>query len=124
MFTLEKMLKEKPKVALWVSRNVRHYRWEKKLSQQKLSELSGADFRTISQIEEGRQIHGSHADTLYCLARALDVSIDQLFTHRDYTGKPLEATPEDRKWILELTPDEIQMLHDIHNSILRWKIGQ
>ncbi|MFE9921547.1 helix-turn-helix domain-containing protein [Streptomyces sp. NPDC005774] len=51
---------------------VRAARIERKLSQEKLAELSGLDRKTVNRIEQG---HGTLVDHLLLIAHALDVPL-------------------------------------------------
>lgn len=61
--------------------NVRHYRKKKKLTIQQLHELSGVSCGHISDIESGKCVPGLH--TSRKLAKALDVSLEELFPAMD-----------------------------------------
>jgi len=57
--------------------NLKKVRQEKKLSQEKLAELSGVGRVTISRLETG-ELKETTAGTLLKLAKALNVKIDKL----------------------------------------------
>ena len=60
---------------------VRQLRNGRKLSQQKLSDVSGLAVRTISRIERG--LMNPSYDVLAILVNVLDISFDSLFTSSD-----------------------------------------
>jgi len=60
-----------------IARNIRKYRKEKDLSQDKLSRLADVSHATIIKIESGG-IQSPTIDTVQKIARALGISIDDL----------------------------------------------
>lgn len=59
--------------------NLKRIRKENKLSQSKLSELSGVNLRTLQDYEQGhKDINGASALTVYKLAQALSCSMENL----------------------------------------------
>ncbi|MGW5931994.1 helix-turn-helix transcriptional regulator [Streptomyces anulatus] len=55
---------------------IRAARTARKMSQERLGELSDTDRQTINRIEQGH--HATRIDTLYRLARALDTPLSHL----------------------------------------------
>jgi len=63
-----------------MSNNIQKLRLEKGLSQSQLAELSGISVRTLQSYEQGdRDICKAAVETAFKIAKALDVSIEQLF---------------------------------------------
>jgi len=60
-----------------IAKNIRKYRKQKGLSQDKLSRLADISHATIIKIESGA-IQNSTIETVQKIARALDVSLDEL----------------------------------------------
>lgn len=58
-------------------KNLKYYRFKKKLTQEKLSEIIGVDTTYISDMERG--LKGARFDTLTNLVNALDIKLSQLF---------------------------------------------
>lgn len=59
--------------------NLKSIREDKNLSQSKLAELSGVSVRMIQHYEQGvKDINKAQADTVYKLAQALGVSMENL----------------------------------------------
>lgn len=67
------MSKEQPKIG----ENIRKYRLEKQLSQEKLARLADLSFPTITKIESGETPNPS-IDTVKKIAAALGMGIDNL----------------------------------------------
>ena len=67
------MAKEQPSIAA----NIRKYRTEKKLSQEKLARLADLAFPTIAKIESGETPNPT-IDTVKKIAASLGVSVDEL----------------------------------------------
>lgn len=59
-------------------RKIKQARISKGISQEKLAELSGISRATIVGLENGR-ITNSKTDTLRSIAKALDMTMDELF---------------------------------------------
>ena len=59
-----------------LGQRVRYLRTEKKLSMEKLAELSGIDYRQLSYIELGQT--DASLSTLYALCKGLDISLSLL----------------------------------------------
>lgn len=55
---------------------IRAARTARKMSQERLGELSDTDRQTINRIEQGH--HATRIDTLYRIARALDTPLSRL----------------------------------------------
>ena len=56
-------------------------RADKGLTQRELAEATGISLRTIQHFEQGtKKLNGAAAITVYTLARALDVDIEELLT--------------------------------------------
>jgi len=60
-----------------IAKNIRKYRTQKGLSQDKLSRLADISHATIIKIESGG-IQSPTIDTVQKIAKALDVSLDEL----------------------------------------------
>lgn len=60
-----------------IGNRIRQIRTRKKLSQEKLAELSNLNTSYIGQIERGEK--NPSVDTVYSIATALDIDISQLF---------------------------------------------
>ena len=59
--------------------NLKRIRKESKITQAKLSELSGVNLRMIQDYEQGRKpINGAAAITVHRLATALGVTVEEL----------------------------------------------
>ena len=59
--------------------NLKRIREDKQISQSKLAELSGVNLRIIQKYEQGdRDINKAQAETVYKLAQALDVTVEDL----------------------------------------------
>jgi len=61
-----------------IAKNIRQYRKEKNLSQDRLSKEAGVAYNTIVKIESGENPNPT-IDTLERIAKALGVSIEKLF---------------------------------------------
>ena len=61
-----------------IGKRIKHYRTEKRLSQEELAELVSTTYKHISNIENGER--GSSVEMLILIANALDVSADDLLT--------------------------------------------
>jgi len=73
---------------------VRRLRLERKLSQERLADRAGLNYKYLSRVERGRSEPG--ADILVRLARALDVSVGELFeTITPPTVVPFRLSPAD-----------------------------
>lgn len=59
-----------------IGENIRAARTAKKLSQEKLGELTGLDRKTINRIEQGT--HSTYLDHLLLIADALDIPLADL----------------------------------------------
>ena len=66
-----------PKSISTVAKNIKKYRKEKGLSQDKLSRLADVSHATIIKIESGG-IHSPTIDTVQKIAKALGVGVDHL----------------------------------------------
>jgi len=60
-----------------IKNNIKKYRKQKELSQDKLSKLADVAYNTIIKIESGENPNPT-IDTLTKIAKALDVSVDSL----------------------------------------------
>lgn len=60
-----------------IASNMKKYRGKRDLSQTKLSEISGVTYNTIIKIESGANKNPT-IDTLTKIAKALEVSVDDL----------------------------------------------
>ena len=61
-----------------IGKRIKHYRTEKKMSQEDLSSSIGTVYKHISNIETGAK--GPSLEMLILIANALDVSADELLT--------------------------------------------
>ena len=60
-----------------IGKNIRHYRKKLGLSQDKLSKLAEVAYNTIVKIESGENSNPT-LDTLKKIAKALEISVDEL----------------------------------------------
>jgi len=60
-----------------IAENIKKYRKEKGVSQDKLSKIADVTYNTIIKIESGAT-YNPRVDTLKRIARALDVGVDDL----------------------------------------------
>ena len=60
-----------------LAKNIKKYRKKKGISQEKLSKIAGVTYHTIIKIESGATAN-PRVDTLSLIAKALNVSIDNL----------------------------------------------
>jgi len=60
-----------------IAQNIKKYRKKKGISQDKLSKLAGITYNTIIKIESGATPN-PRVDTLRLIAKALDVTVDNL----------------------------------------------
>jgi Predicted transcriptional regulators len=60
-----------------IAQNIKKYRNERGISQDKLSKLSGVTYNTIIKIESGAT-SDPRVETLNAIAKALDVTVDNL----------------------------------------------
>ncbi len=85
---------------------VRKLRIEKGLSQEQLASMAGISVRTLQRIERGAN---ASAETLKCLAAALDTEFSALRKEQDMTttvdGIPQAALPEDEQEAMEYVRD-------------------
>lgn len=73
-------------------KNLQRIRNEKGLSQSKLAELSGVNFRMIQYYEQGaKNIDGAKLDTLISLAAALDCPITEILESEELRQKAEKA---------------------------------
>ncbi len=61
-----------------IGRRIKHYRTEKKMSQEALAEATNITFKHLSNIEVGRRFPS--LEIIIAIANALDVSADDLLT--------------------------------------------
>lgn len=61
--------------------NLKHLRESKNLTQERLAELIGVEYQTISRIETG--LYFTSYDNLQKIAKALDVNISDLFNFQN-----------------------------------------
>jgi len=75
--------------------NIRFFRKGKRLTQQKLAEISGIDRSTISELENGNRPY-FHVSTIKGLARALNIKWEDLFRENTEPDPPAvhEPAPE------------------------------
>lgn len=66
-----------PKIKARIGENIRKYRLERKLSQEKLARLADLSFPTIAKIESG-ETSDPRIETVKKIADVLGVSIDDL----------------------------------------------
>lgn len=90
----EKELKE------FVGGKIKYYRKKKQLSQKELGEKIGVKHNTISSYENGT--NAPEQDTLFGIARALDVKVDDLFPKREQEEQFLDKLQELSNAKLEL----------------------
>jgi transcriptional regulator with XRE-family HTH domain len=82
-----------------LSKRLRTIRRAKDLTQQELATLAGVNYVTISRIEGG-DAEKVRVKTIMHLARALDVTTDELLGMDEFVfskGKALESVPATRK---------------------------
>jgi transcriptional regulator with XRE-family HTH domain len=60
-----------------IAQNIKKYRKKKGISQDKLSKLAGVTYNTVIKIESGSTLN-PRVDTLHLIAKALDVTVDNL----------------------------------------------
>ncbi len=60
-----------------IAQNIKKYRKKKGISQDKLSKLAGITYNTMIKIESGATLN-PRVDTLRLVAKALDVTVDNL----------------------------------------------
>ncbi len=61
--------------------NIKRYRSEKGLSQEQLAQKAGITYSTLAKLESGVN-ENPKVKTLQQIAKALDVSVDDLLKHR------------------------------------------
>lgn len=66
--------------------NVKYYRYQRKLTQEKLSELVDMNLSYLSQIENGN--YGPSFEKIEVIAKVLRVEPFELFIKRDYIKLP------------------------------------
>ncbi len=106
-------------ITLEIGNRIRYYRMLKKLSQEKLSELSSLHPSYIGQLERGEKTPS--IDTLYKICHGLDISLVQLVNeidtmpseHADYTYYAFESY----KLIENQTPSNQKHLYNIIKEI-------
>jgi transcriptional regulator with XRE-family HTH domain len=64
-----------------IGQAIRHYRLEKKLSQDELSKLAGVSYHTIVKLEQPNRSVNPTVETIVLIAKALGVSIQELIFH-------------------------------------------
>lgn len=102
-----------------IGNRIRYFRTTKKLSQEKLSELSSLHPSYIGQLERGEKTPS--IDTLYKICHGLDISLVQLLNeidiipseHSDYTYYAFESY----KLIENQTPSNQKHLYHIIKEI-------
>jgi transcriptional regulator with XRE-family HTH domain len=60
-----------------IAQNIKKYRKKKGISQDKLSKLAGVTYNTVIKIESGATLN-PRVETLRLIAKALDVTVDNL----------------------------------------------
>lgn len=72
---------EKTELVAFIGQQIKHYRKAKKLTQKELGRRINKNANTISQYENG--INAPAQDSLFDLANALDISVDDFFPRKE-----------------------------------------
>jgi transcriptional regulator with XRE-family HTH domain len=94
-----------------LGRNIKFFRAHRQLSQADLAEKAGISITFLSTIERGIQF--PKAETLYCLAKGLDVEVYELFKG--------EIAPDETKKLLsrlsaDITQNVVQALEAVYKQ--------
>lgn len=99
---------------------IRYYRKQRKISQEKLAELSSLHPTYIGQVERGEK--NATIESLFHIARGLDIPLSKLFEHiEDVPADQERATffPTEIYYkIMDLPPQKQKQLFHIMDSIL------
>ena len=93
-----------------IGRRIKHYRTEKRMSQEALAEATMITFKHLSNIETGRRYPS--LEIIIGIANALDVSADDLLTDNLlHSSSPVSTEIQDI--MLDCNHDEKEMLTEI-----------
>ena len=102
---------------------IRYYRKQRKLSQEKLSEISSLHPTYIGQIERGEK--NATIETLYHITKGLEITLSQLFANIEDISNAEERNtffPLNIYYrIMELSPQKQKQLFRIMDNILSFQ---
>lgn len=96
-------------------KRIKELRKNKKLTQEKLSELVGIDYKQIGNIETGTYF--TTMPTLEKIARSLDVEIEELFSFKHNQEREI-LLDEIKKMIDNAQDDKLRLIYKITKNII------
>ncbi len=101
-----------------VGARIRYFRTEKKISQEKFSELSDLHPSYIGQLERGEKTPS--VETIYKITQGLDITLSDFFLNFEtITDKPVETYAIKSYKLIEYQPANVQRhLYNILNEII------
>lgn len=101
-----------------VGARIRQYRLQKKLSQEKLAELSDLNTVYIGVIERGEK--NPSIDILYKISKGLDINICDLLKNIDKTESCIDKYPKMvYSLLLNLNENEQKIIYDLIKTALK-----
>lgn len=101
-----------------VGARIRQYRLQKKLSQEKLAELSDLNTVYIGVIERGEK--NPSIEILYKISKGLGINICDLLKNIDETESDIDKYPQMMySLMLELDKNEQKIIYDLATTALR-----
>lgn len=100
-----------------LGRRIKEIRKSRKLTQERLSELVGVDFRYISRIELGKCYPS--LETLEKIANALSVELRELFEFSHMTASPIVTKQEIDELLEEADEKERQTILRVVKAVVR-----